>query len=144
MRAKVVALVSLIRSAIVSGASHSELSNFGPVAVEDYIRLLEVGPRVLLDLPQRENRTRLRTPGRVANACRVVSYYEYSSVPQVLEGTELPQYHSEAEMYVSGRGVYTQFYPQCLATSEATVELLPWDHIYGVPVDRLVLWKGLH
>src|SRR5215204_1896258 len=120
------------------------VADLGPTAVEDYIRLLEVGPRVLLDLPRREDRTSLRTPGRVADACRVVSYHEYSGVPQVLEGTELPQYHSEAEMYVRGRGVYTQFYPQSLATSETAVELLTWDHIHGVPVDRLVLWRSLH
>src|SRR3712207_2847989 len=120
------------------------MADLGPTAVEDDIRLLEVGPRVLLDLPRREYRTRLRTPGRVADSCRVVSYHKYSGVPQVLKGTQLPQYHSEAEMYVWGRGVYTQFYPQSLATSEAAVELLSWDHVYGVLVDRLVLWKGLH
>src|ERR671910_1415241 len=120
------------------------MADLGPTTVEDYIRLLEVGPRVLLDLPRREDRTRLRTPGRVADARRVVSYHENSRVPQVLEGTELPQYHSEAEMYVRGRGVYTQLYPQSLATSEAAVELLTWDHIYGVLVDLSVLRKGLH
>jgi hypothetical protein len=120
------------------------VTDLGPTTVEDYIRLLEVGPRVLLDLPRRKDRTRLRTPGRVADACRVVSYHEYSGVSQVLEGTELPQYNSEAEVYVRSRGVYTQFYPQSLATSEAAVELLLWDHIYGVPVDRLMLWKSLH
>src|SRR5215217_2121656 len=105
------------------------MADLGPTTVEDYIRLLEVGPRVLLDLPRRKDRTRLRTPGRVADARRVVSYHEYNS---------------EAEMYVRSRGVYTQFYPQSLATSEAAVELLLWDHIYGVPVDRLMLWKSLH
>jgi hypothetical protein len=120
------------------------VADLGPIAVEDYIRLLEVGPRVLLDLHRREDRTRLRTPGRVADACRVIPYNQYSGVPQVLEGTELSQYHREAEMYVRGRGVNTQFYPQSLATSEAAVELLPRDHIYGVPVDRSVLWKALH
>src|ERR687890_2610285 len=115
------------------------MADLGPTAVEDYIRLLEVGPRILLDLLQGEDRTRLRTPGRVADPRRIIPYHEYSGVPQVLEGTELPQHHSEAEVYVRGRGVYTQFYPQSLPTSEAPVELLPWDHIYGVPVDRLVL-----
>src|SRR5215218_6087063 len=120
------------------------MADLGPVAVEDYIRLLEVGPRVLLDLRQRKDGTRLRTPGRVADECRVITYHEYGGVPQILESTELPKYHSMAEMYVRGRGVYTQLYPQSLAASEAPIELLPWDHIYRVPVDRSVLWKGLH
>ena len=115
------------------------MADLGPTTVEDYIRLLEVGPRVLLDLLRREDRTRLRTPGRVADPRRIIPYHKYSGVPQVLEGTELPQYHSEAEMYIRGRGVYTQFYPQSLATSETAVELFPWDHIYSVPVDRSVL-----
>jgi hypothetical protein len=65
-------------------------------------------------------------------------------VPEVLEGAELPQYHSEAEVDVRGRGVNAQFYSQSLAPSEAAVEFLTWDHIYGVAVDRSVLSISLH
>src|SRR5215207_7953254 len=65
-------------------------ADLGPIAVEDQVRLLEVGPRVLLDLPRREDGTRLRTPGRVADARSVVPYHEHSRVPQILEGTKLP------------------------------------------------------
>ena len=88
---------------------------------------------------RREDRTRLRTPGRVAHPRRVVPYHEHGGVPEILEGAQLLEYDGEAEVDVRGRGVYPQLDPQRLAACQAAVELLARDHIHRVLVDRSVL-----
>src|SRR5215210_3387399 len=65
------------------------VADLRPTTVEDHVSLIEVALRVLLYLSRGEDRTRLRSPGRVADARGVIAYHEYGGVSQVLEGAEL-------------------------------------------------------
>src|SRR5215207_6964622 len=87
------------------------VADLGPFAIEDHVGLLEVGTRVLLYLFWREDRTRLRTPGRVAHARSIVPYNKHRGVPEVLKGAKLLEHHGETEVDVRGRRVDSQFYP---------------------------------
>jgi hypothetical protein len=86
MRATVVARVSSIISASVSGASHS--ADLGVLPVENEVGLLQIGLRVFLYLLRREHGPGLRAARRIPDTRGVVTDHEHCGVPEILK---LPQ-----------------------------------------------------
>ena len=87
-------------------SSHSELWRSSMrVGVEDLRRLLDVRPRVGVDLLARELRARRRAPARIADARGVVADDEDDDVPAVLELAQLAQDDRVAEVDVRRRRV---------------------------------------
>jgi hypothetical protein len=110
--------------------------------VEDAERLLDVRPRVRVDLLGRQGRPRGVAAGRVADECREVADDEHDRVPEILELAQFAKRDGVAEVQVGGRGIDTELRAQRPPDAKFAQQILFGHESGDAASDNMKLFLG--